>query len=57
MKWENDTYKDLKFVIFDILRKELNEEDGEKITIKMLVDGIDELFKNLIDNSNAKDGE
>lgn len=50
MKWKNDKYKDLKYLIFDVLRKELTVHDSELITIKRLTDSIDLMFDKLLEH-------
>ncbi len=50
MQWHNDKYKDLKYVIFDILREELAEHDAKLITVKKLTDSIDLMFDKLLEH-------
>lgn len=49
MNWENDRNKDLKWQIFDDMRKYLKCDDAEKITIKKLSDCIDDMFDKLLE--------
>jgi hypothetical protein len=52
MKWDGDPNKDLKWNIFDILRIKLPEKDADKITVRQIVDAIDEMVDKLTSISN-----
>lgn len=47
MKWNDDSYQNLKHDIFEILRIELPEKDAEKVTIRQIFDAIDEMIEKL----------
>lgn len=47
MKWQDDDYADLKWEIFDLVRKNLFATDAYRISIKSLTDQIDLLFENI----------
>jgi hypothetical protein len=49
MKWENDEYKDLKWQILDEVRYGLKKEHEKNITLKKLIDSIDEMFNDLLE--------
>lgn len=44
MKWDNNPYKHLKNIIFELSRFELTEEDAKKITIEKATNSIDKFF-------------
>lgn len=48
MQWNDDEYRDLKWMTFDLIRKNLYKGHQETITFNMLSDGIDKLFEDLI---------
>ncbi len=54
MKWDNDEYGYLKLQIFEYLRKNISQEDAEKISIASLMKEIDVMISNLmaIDDRN-----
>jgi len=45
MKWDGDENQNLKIKIFDLLCRELNSINSEKISIRNLFDSIDEMFE------------
>jgi hypothetical protein len=45
MKWNNDEYSDLKWKIFELVRKELFVEHAKKLTIKEFAQAIDDFFE------------
>ena len=47
MKWDGDKYKEVKWLIFDLLRDYLDLELQEKISISNLTNEIDKMFVNL----------
>lgn len=51
MKWKNHKYSYLKEVIFEIIRKELDTKDAERITVKTVHDSIDKFFELLLTGS------
>ncbi len=59
MKWDNDEYGYLKLQIFEYLRKNISQEDAEKISIASLMREIDVMISNLmaIDDRKKKGGE
>lgn len=44
MKWDNDPYHMLKWRIFDDIKDSLYDEDSKKVTMKTLMDAIDDMF-------------
>lgn len=52
MKWENDPYKDLKYIIFDDLMNGLSEPEYHCFAIKIsdISNAIDEMFQKLLSN-------
>lgn len=48
MKWQDDKYKELKFAILGILIKELDPEDGKKISVENAHESIDKFFEILL---------
>lgn len=51
MKWRDDKYGHLKELIFEIIRKELDVKDAERITVKTVHDSIDKFFELLLTGS------
>lgn len=54
MNWKGDKYKELKWMIFDLIKTNLTVEDSEKITVKKVSNSIDEMFEKLLDHSDYK---
>jgi hypothetical protein len=52
LQWNNDEYRDLKWMIFDLLRRNIYKGHQDDITVAMLCNGIDKLFEDLIKESN-----
>jgi len=51
MKWENDKYGHLKHWILDLIIKELDEEDGKRVSFKTAHESIDKFFELLLTGS------
>ena len=48
MKWDNDPHRTLKWFIVDAIRDNLPEKEASQISIKQLIDAIDNMIKELL---------
>ena len=48
MKWHDDIYGELKWEIFDIVRKGLICRHLDQVSVKILTDGIDKFIHDIV---------